>query len=168
MFHIMSGKKKTSGYILRAVLGQHDPKMCRHAMSHAWPKKRFTVPNQHGPTCLSWLEGTTRSDTKHERARPCWPSPAQVSPLAPRRRASIRSSRKKMLRWKYVVSVCFKCFMYFIHMLQVFYMDVASVSYAYCKCFKCFICIMQVFYMDVVSVLFECCKSIYGILHVLQ
>jgi hypothetical protein len=45
--------------------------------------------------------------------------------------------------------ICCKCF---IWILQVFDLDVVSVSYACCKCFRCFICMLLVFHMDVTGV----------------
>jgi hypothetical protein len=59
------------------------------------------------------------------------------------------------LQWlyKYVSSVCYKCFIYFRRILQVFYLGVAKIDLdvAYtCKGFRCF-------YLYVASVLSECC-----------
>ena len=90
---------------------------------------------------------------------------------------------------RYVASVCSKCFIcfqmyvaasvlsgcyiYFTHMLQVFYLDVAYVSHTFCKCsistlhmfhtyiikvcFRCFVCVRRMLHPNV-----SCCKCFSG------
>ena len=58
-------------------------------------------------------------------------------------------SRSGCCIYKHVVSICFKCFRYFIRMLQLCFPGVSDVC---CKCFNCFGRILQVFYLDVVKV----------------
>jgi hypothetical protein len=63
----------------------------------------------------------------------------------------------------HVASIYFKCFMCFIHILQVFHLDIAfvlqwlqmyfpSVSDVGCKCFNYFRRMLQVFYLAVANV----------------
>ena len=73
----MNRKRKWAGIFLGPCLGRHDPKACHG------PKKRFTVPYQHGPMCLPCVDDRTQSSTKHERAVPCQPGWAQVPPGRP-------------------------------------------------------------------------------------
>jgi hypothetical protein len=58
---------------------------------------------------------------------------------------------------------CFKCFSYFIRMLQVFYLDVTYVCNdfqaffrCFCKCFRrvssAFFCMLQLLYLDISKV----------------
>jgi hypothetical protein len=66
-----------------------------------------------------------------------------------------------MLYWLYTyfASVCFKYFICFRRMLQVFYLYVYMLQWLYTYvesvCFKCFICfkrMLQIFYVDVAYV----------------
>jgi len=67
--------------------------------------------------------------------------------------------------YTYVASVCFKCFSYFKHMLQVFYLDVAYVAMAIHVCWKCmfqmfqlFKRMLQMFYLYVALAIHVYCK----------
>jgi hypothetical protein len=79
-----------------------------------------------------------------------------------------------MLQWlyTYVASIYSKCFTYFRHMLQVFYMlQVLPISDICCKCFICCKYIFQMFYLFqtyVASVLSRCCICCSGYTHMLQ
>jgi hypothetical protein len=83
----------------------------------------------------------------------------------------------KCFQW-YVTSVLKKCFICFqtyvaatilseccicfIHVLQVFYLDVAYVSYTCCKCF---IWMFYMFHTYVATVCFKCCICVRHMLH---
>jgi len=56
------------------------------------PKKRFVMTYRHGPICLTCVEGTTQSSTKHERVVLCRHRVAQIPPL-------IGGARTAYTRW---------------------------------------------------------------------
>jgi hypothetical protein len=74
-----------------------------------------------------------------------------------------------------IARVCFKCFICFKHMLQVFYQDIAYVAVAIHICCKCVFQMFQLFhlyiacfYLDVAYVplaIHICCKCIFQMFH---
>jgi hypothetical protein len=81
-------------------------------------------------------------------------------------------SRSGCCIYVYVASICFKCYMCFIRMFQLFHLDVAhvcnglqvfsrcfaSVPDVCCKCFSCFGRILQVLHLEKIDLVLDMLK----------